>query len=222
MQHDENRTDDRRSDRVPAHQRLCVDVSRRTESRRGVVSRRALVSRRMESRRTESRRMESRRMESRRMESRRAASRRAARAARAESLSARARAALSVCAVAAARRAVESVRPPESAAGCDAATRRTESATARRAESVAARRASESPELATLRVAESTRATICQTFSMRCGERCDVSTMTEFTFAGFTDGCSKYVRVHPSAVLSSRRTTPIGMPRGKVPPSPDV
>src|SRR5436190_23845360 len=105
--------------------------------------------------------------------------------------------------------------------GRDAATRRIESATARRAESAAARRTSESPELATLRVAESTRATICQTLSI-FGDRVDVSTITEFTFAGFTDGCNKYVRVHPSAVLSSRRTLPIGMPRGNVPPSPEV
>jgi hypothetical protein len=49
----------------------------------------------------------------------------------------------------------------------------------------------ESPALATLRAAESTRATICQMLSIFCPERCDVSTITELTFAGFTDGWSK-------------------------------
>ena len=118
--------------------------------------------------------------------------------------------------------AAESARAAESVAGRAAWTRCNESAAARRAESAAARRTSESPEVATLRVAESMRATICQTLSIFCVERCEVSTITELTFAGFTDGCKRYVRVQPSAVFSSRNTLPIGMPRGKVPPSPDV
>jgi hypothetical protein len=61
----------------------------------------------------------------------------------------------------------------------------------RRTESAAACRVSESAAVTTPRVAESTRATICHTLSMRCGERWDVRTITAFTFAGFTDGCSR-------------------------------
>ena len=52
--------------------------------------------------------------------------------------------------------------------------------------------------------------------------RAGSSTITSDTSAGDTAGRSRYVRAHNSDVFTSAITVPTGIPRGKVPPSPEL
>ena len=64
------------------------------------------------------------------------------------------------------------------------------------------------------RDALSAAATLVHTEATPPCTRCGSSTMMLVTSLGDTAGRMRYVRAHPSAVVSSCMTTPIGMPRG--------
>ena len=114
----------------------------------------------------------------------------------------------------------------------DLRKRFTESIVARRSESNVACRALasssaasfaiESPAAAIRRVAESAFTPAPQTLPIPCVTRSGVSTRTVVIRDGVTAGRTRYVRVHTSDVLISEMIVPIVIPRGNVPPSPDV
>ena len=90
------------------------------------------------------------------------------------------------------------------------------------ASSAAVSRMMESPATAIFLVAESAFAVAPHTLPMPCVTRSGVSTSTDVSRDGLTAGRIRYVRVQTSDVFSSVMIDPIVMPRGNVPPSPDV
>src|SRR6476620_10123239 len=102
--------------------------------------------------------------------------------------------------------------------------RAAESIAARRAAASAAAdcRASESPAITMLRVAESIAPTLAHTLARPAVPRCGVRIITALRSAGFTAGRRMYVRAQDSGVLISPRTTPTGIPLGYTPPSPEL
>jgi hypothetical protein len=91
-------------------------------------------------------------------------------------------------------------------------------------ESIAARRAAasrtaaacaiESPAAAIARAAESAPGTEVHTVCTPASLRFFTRRSTGPTLASATDGCSRYVRAHFSAVWISRMTVPTGIPAG--------